>query len=98
MTMLLALVCTVFAYAAMTRWQRYVTSTQAGLIYSTEPIFASIWALFLPAWFSMFAHVSYANEQLTWQLFAGGALILAANLLLILRPNQPPHGSIPPVT
>lgn len=98
MTMLLALVCTVFAYSTMARWQKFVTSTQAGLIYSTEPVFASVWALFLPAWFSMFAGVAYANELLTWQLFAGGALIIVANLLLIFRPNQPPHGSIPPVT
>ena len=98
LTALLALACTVYAYTTMTRWQPLVTSTQAGLIYATEPVFASVWALFLPGWFSAFAGVAYANERVSWQLFTGGALILVANLLLILRPGQPPHGDPPPVT
>ncbi len=85
---LLAIVCTAYAYSAMTHWQRYVTSTQAGLIYATEPVFASVWALFLPGLFSTLAGLHYANEQLHWQLFAGGTLILAANLLLILHPPK----------
>jgi drug/metabolite transporter (DMT)-like permease len=92
LTSLLAVACTVYAYNTMTHWQPRVTSTQAGLIYATEPVFASAWALFLPGWYSGFAGISYANEHLTWQLFAGGGLILFANLLLIARPDQPPHG------
>ncbi len=86
---LLAVVCTAYAYSAMTHWQPHVTSTQAGLIYATEPVFASVWALFLPGLFSTFAGLHYANEQLHWQLFAGGGLVLLANLLLILRPEKP---------
>ncbi len=85
---LLAVVCTAYAYSAMTHWQPHVTSTQAGLIYATEPVFASVWALFLPGLFSTLAGLHYANEQLHWQLFAGGGLVLAANLLLILRPEK----------
>ena len=92
LTSLLAVVCTVYAYYTMTHWQPRVTSTQAGLIYATEPVFASAWALFLPGWYSGFAGIAYANEHLTWQIFAGGGLILIANLLLIARPDQPPHG------
>ena len=92
LTALLAVFCTVYAYTTMTHWQPRVTSTQAGLIYATEPVFASAWALFLPGWFSGFAGIAYANEHLSWQLFAGGGLILAANLLLIARPDQPTHG------
>jgi drug/metabolite transporter (DMT)-like permease len=88
----------VYAYFTMTHWQPRVTSTQAGLIYATEPVFASAWALFLPGWFSRFGGFSYANEHLTWQLFAGGGLILVANLLLIARPDQPTHGNPPMVT
>jgi hypothetical protein len=97
LTALLAVVCTAYAYYTMTHWQPYVTSTQAGLIYATEPVFASAWALFLPGWFSGFAGIAYANEQLTWQLFAGGGLILVANLLLIARPDKPPHGDPAPM-
>lgn len=97
LTMLLAVVCTVYSYTTMIHWQPRVTSTQAGLIYATEPIFASAWALFLPGWFSGFTGIAYANEHLTWQLFAGGGLILAANLLLIARPDQPEHGDPAPL-
>ncbi len=92
LTSLLATVCTVYAYYTMTHWQPRVTSTQAGLIYATEPVFASAWALFLPGWYSGFAGIGYANEHLSWQLFVGGGLILVANLLLIARPDQPAHG------
>jgi drug/metabolite transporter (DMT)-like permease len=97
LTILLALVCTVYAYVIMTRWQPKVTATQAGIIYATEPVFASGWALFLPGWFSAFAGISYANETLHWELLAGGLLILAANALLILRPGKPPHGDPAPI-
>ena len=97
LTTLLAVVCTVYAYTTMNHWQPRVTATQAGLIYATEPVFASAWALFLPGWFSGFAGIAYANERLSWQLFAGGGLILAANLLLIARPDQPEHGDPAPM-
>ncbi|MEQ1852023.1 MAG: EamA family transporter [Chthoniobacteraceae bacterium] len=95
LTVILAVVCTVYSYTTMTHWQPCVTATQAGLIYATEPVFASAWALFLPGWFSGFAGIAYANERLSWQLFAGGGLILAANLLLIARPQQPAHSEPP---
>ena len=98
LTVLLLLACTVYAYVAMTRWQPYVTATQAGIIYAMEPVFASAWALFLPGIFSAMAGVNYPNETLHWQLFAGGALILVANALLVLRPGKPPHGDPAPMT
>ncbi len=97
LTVVLALVCTVYSYGAMTHWQPHVTATQAGLIYATEPVFASAWALFLPALFSSLSGISYENERLSWQLFAGGGLILAANFLLLARPDKPAHGDPPPI-
>jgi len=39
-------------------------------------------ALFLPAWFSLWANINYSNEQLTARLLVGGVLVTAANLLL----------------
>ena len=97
LTLLLALACTVYGYLMMTKWQPSVTATQAGIIYATEPVFASVWALFLPGIFSVFVGVNYANETVHWQLLAGGALILAANALLILRPDKPAHGDPAPI-
>ncbi len=97
LALLLALACTVYGYLMMTKWQPSVTATQAGIIYATEPVFASVWALFLPGIFSVFVGVNYANETVHWQLLAGGALILAANALLILRPDKPAHGDPAPI-
>jgi hypothetical protein len=55
-------------------------------------LFATVWALFLPGWFSGMAGIGYANEHLSPQFFAGAVLILAANALL-LRENRSPQAS-----
>jgi drug/metabolite transporter (DMT)-like permease len=82
---LLVLVCTIGGYLLMNRWQPRVTATEAGLIYCIEPVLASALALFLPAWFSAWTNLNYANEQLTARLLIGGGLITAANVLLQSR-------------
>jgi drug/metabolite transporter (DMT)-like permease len=76
------LFCTLGAYILMNRWQRFVTATEAGLIYCVEPVAASLFALFLPGLLSMLAGVNYANEVVTWRLLVGGALITGANVLI----------------
>ena len=78
----LIIICTLAGYLIMNRWQRQVTATEAGLIYCIEPVCASVMALFLPAWFSVWAGINYPNELLTSRLLLGGALVTAANLLL----------------
>lgn len=95
LTLILTLFCTTYAYATMVRWQPHVTSTQAGLIYATEPVFATLWALFLPGWFSTLAGIAYANEHLSPQFQIGAALILAANIVIIFAPRvHPPEHPI----
>ena len=81
----IVLFCTLGAFVLMSRWQRHVTATEAGLIYCAEPLFASALALFLPGWFSLSTGLVYPNEHLTMRLFIGGALITAANGLLQSR-------------
>jgi drug/metabolite transporter (DMT)-like permease len=54
---LLVVFCTLFAYVLMNHWQKYVTATEAGLIYCIEPVIASLLSLFLPALFSGWAHI-----------------------------------------
>lgn len=83
---LLTLFCTLGSFTLMNRWQPHITATEAGLIYCLEPVFASAMALCLPALFSRWAGLDYANETLTWGLLAGGGLITVANGLLQLRP------------
>lgn len=82
----LVLFCTMTAYMMMNRWQPHVTATEAGLLYCIEPVFASLFALFLPALISTATNINYANETLTWTLLTGGSIIIAANVLLQLKP------------
>ncbi len=85
LTLILAVVCTVGAFSIMNKWQPRITSTEAGLIYCIEPIFASMFALFLPAMFSAWAAIDYPNEHPTWSLFIGGGLITIANILVLTK-------------
>jgi drug/metabolite transporter (DMT)-like permease len=86
LTLILTVFCTIGSFSIMNRWQPKITATEAGLIYCIEPIFASLMALFVPAWFSAWAAIDYANEKATWTLLAGGGLITLANVLLQLKP------------
>jgi hypothetical protein len=70
----------------MNTWQPEITATEAGLIYCVEPVFASAFALFLPAVISGWAGFHYDNEQLTWHLLIGGGLVTLANVLIQLQP------------
>lgn len=83
------LFCTLGAYTLMNRWQRYVTATEAGLIYCVEPVAASLFALVLPGWISRIADVDYPNEHVTMRLVVGGALITVANLLIQIQATKP---------
>lgn len=85
-TVTLTVFCTLGAYSLMNAWQPKISTTEAGLIYCVEPIFGSVMALFLPALFSVWAGISYANETATWTLLVGGGLITLANILLQLKP------------
>jgi drug/metabolite transporter (DMT)-like permease len=82
----LTLFCTVFSYSIMTQWQPRVSPVHAGLIYATEPVFATLWALFLPGWFSRMAGLSYQNESLGLSFFAGATAVLFANVLMAFAP------------
>lgn len=85
----LALLCSVGAYGLMNSWQPRVSATEAGLIYTIEPVFTAGYALFLPAWLGGFVGKAYPNETLTFSLVVGGSLILAANV--IMQWKRPPH-------
>lgn len=75
--------CTLMSFIWMNRWQPHVSTTTAGLIYCLEPVFTSLFALFVPAWFATMAGVRYANESVTKEMIVGGGLILLANVLVI---------------
>ncbi|MES2923921.1 MAG: EamA family transporter, partial [Verrucomicrobiota bacterium] len=89
----LALFCSVGAYLIMNIWQPRVSATEAGLIYTTEPVFTALFVLFLPAVLGKFIGGIYPNETLSTSLITGGSLIVAANVLMQWK--RPPH--LPPV-
>ena len=89
-TLLLTGFCTLGSFTIMNKWQPKISATEAGLIYCFEPIFGSIMALFLPAIFSVWAGLNYANEPVTWHLIVGGGLITLANALIQLSPPPKP--------
>ena len=90
----LALFCSVGAYLMMNIWQPRIPATDAGLIYTTEPVFTAIYVMFLPLPLGAFVGVIYQNEALTGSLMVGGSLILGANLLMQWKrpPHTPPLG------
>jgi drug/metabolite transporter (DMT)-like permease len=83
---ILTVFCTLGDYVLMNYWQPFLSATQAGLLYCLEPVFTSLFALFLPGWFSVFAGIAYANEKLSVNLLLGGGLITVANALIQLQP------------
>lgn len=87
----LTLLCTMLTFSLMNRWQKYVTATEAGLIYCAEPVSTSLMALFVPAWLAGMGGFTYLNETATWALIVGGTLITAANLLIQIRPVEQGH-------
>lgn len=83
------LVCSILAFLLMNRWQPHVDATTAGIIYCAEPLFATVFALFLPALLASFLGIGYANEMATSHLVIGGSLITIANVLIALKPHTP---------
>ena len=88
LTLVLTIVCTIGAFSIMTRWQPKITSTEAGLIYCTEPLFASLFTLFVPALLAAWVAVAYSNERATLSLVVGGGLITLANVVIQVRASQ----------
>ena len=86
LTGILIFACTLIAYVVMNRWQPQVPATSAGLIYAVEPVFASLFALFLPTWFSVLGGFNYPNEMFTLNLLLGGGLVTVANVLIQIQP------------
>lgn len=77
----LSVFSSVVAFNLMNTYQHYVSASQAGIIYTLEPVFASLAAMILPGILSSMIGVEYANERLVLPMFIGGGLIVLANLI-----------------
>jgi drug/metabolite transporter (DMT)-like permease len=69
-------------FVLLNHWQRFVTPVEAGLLYSFGPVVAALTEVFAPAYLSRWAGLDYPNQPLTLTLITGGALVLAANVLI----------------
>lgn len=92
---ILAVCCSVAAFLLMNHWQPRISATEAGLIYTTEPVFTAIYVMFLPQLLAGLSGGSYANEVPGQEMILGGGLILAANVLMQLRRSPHPPGMAP---
>lgn len=86
----LTLFCTLLTFLLANRWQPEVPATEAGLLYCTEPVFTFAVTLFLPSLIAKWTGIDYPNEILSWNLLAGGGLILAANVWMQFQPASEP--------
>ena len=69
----LGIICSAFCFIAQSVVQQYTSPTNTGLIFSLEPIFASLFAII------------FLGELMTTQLLIGGAFILLGNLIAQLE-------------
>jgi drug/metabolite transporter (DMT)-like permease len=83
----LTLLCSILAFLLMNHWQPHIDATTAGIVYCSEPLFATAVALFLPVPLGGFLGVGYPNETFTAHLVIGGGLITAANILISCLPG-----------
>lgn len=79
--LVLSVFSSVFAFYLMNSYQHYVSASQAGIIYTLEPVFAAAAAMVLPGLISGALGVQYANETIVLPMLLGGGLIVAANLI-----------------
>jgi len=84
--LILALLCTGLSFLWMTEYQPAISSTEAGVLYCLEPVWASLFSLFLPHILAGALGIQYANEQVTLAMVAGGSAVLIGSVLLAVRP------------
>ncbi len=86
--LVLSVFSSVLAFGLMNSYQHYVSASQAGVIYTLEPVVAASAAMILPGLISASVGVQYANEQVVMPMLLGGGLIVIANLIS-LWPRSP---------
>lgn len=82
----MALVAGAVAMLAQTWAQSQLSPTRTALVMSMEPVFAALFAVLL------------GGEQLTGRMLGGGALVLAAMLLVELGPRRKVEGEVAHLT
>jgi drug/metabolite transporter (DMT)-like permease len=92
----LSFLSSVVAFNLMNSYQHYVSASQAGIIYTLEPVCASAAAMVLPGLLSSAFGVQYANERMVMPMVVGGGLIVVANLVSLWPAPPTSSGSSVP--
>ena len=82
-TAALVVFCSILAFLGMNRFQPWISAEQAAVIYTLEPIFATLWAVLLPRFLAPWMGVAYPPETLTLDFWIGAILILAATFFCL---------------
>ena len=93
---LVSLVSTIGPFLLILHWQRFVSVTEAGMIYGLTPVFTLITGLFLPALLMRLTGVSYENEVVTATVLSGAILVVAANVVMQLFHRVTPQTVVSP--
>jgi drug/metabolite transporter (DMT)-like permease len=79
----LVVFCSIFAFLGMNRFQPWISAEQAAVVYTLEPIFATLWAVALPALLAPRLGVDYPPESLHLDFWIGAGLILVATFFCL---------------
>lgn len=88
MTACLTVGCTIVPFVLMNHYQHYFSPAHASVIYTLEPVFATIWASFLPDLISPLAGVDYHSEIITAATIVGGVFIGLGNIVALTASEQ----------
>lgn len=83
LVLLLSLFCTILAFHLMNIYQPAVSPSEAAVIYSLEPLFATLWAMCLPGLLSPLLRIGYRSERPGLELIVGGVLLALSNILAL---------------
>jgi drug/metabolite transporter (DMT)-like permease len=84
----LVVFCSIVAFLGMNRYQPWISAEQAAVVYTLEPIFATLWAVALPAMIAPQLGVEYPSEKLNIDFWIGGGLILVATFFCLVPENK----------
>lgn len=79
----LVVFCSILAFLGMNRFQPWISAEQAAVVYTLEPICATLWAIVIPSMIAPGLGVEYPAEALNIDFWIGGGLILVATVFCL---------------
>jgi drug/metabolite transporter (DMT)-like permease len=73
--------CSALAFCLMNTYQPEVSPVQAASISTLEPVFATLWAMWLPGVLSPMVGLDYPSEVPGLMLALGGSMIILGNIV-----------------